>query len=123
MAESVAHAFGSRLRRAREAQGWTQAELAERIGLATEAYGRLERGRSLPRADTLVHLAQALHISTDYLLGLEDDLIAREAGGSYEATDSPDIQRAVRLLRALPPRTVSAIAMLLATLAADADGP
>lgn len=65
--------FAASLRCARMASGWSQAELAERIGLSVEAYGRLERGRVLPRASTLVQLARVLHVGVDDLLGLRQN--------------------------------------------------
>lgn len=61
--------FASALRTARDACAWSQAELAERVGMSIEAYGRLERGRVLPRAATLVRLAHALQVPLDQLLG------------------------------------------------------
>ena len=65
--------FAAALRSARVASGWSQADLADRIGLSVEAYGRLERGRVLPRASTLVRLARTLHVGVDDLLGLRAD--------------------------------------------------
>lgn len=61
--------FASALRAARDACAWSQAELAERVGMSIEAYGRLERGRVLPRAGTLVRLSRALQVPVDELLG------------------------------------------------------
>jgi transcriptional regulator with XRE-family HTH domain len=62
--------FAAALRAAREAREMSQAELSERAALSVEAYGRLERGRVLPRAETLVRLAEALRVPTDRLLGV-----------------------------------------------------
>jgi transcriptional regulator with XRE-family HTH domain len=62
--------FAAALRTAREASGRSQADLADRVGLSVEAYGRLERGRVLPRASTLVRLSRALNLAVDQLLGL-----------------------------------------------------
>ncbi len=56
--------FGERLRRARQAAGLTQAELAERAGLSRRGINDLERGvRRHPRQDTVALLAQALGLS------------------------------------------------------------
>jgi transcriptional regulator with XRE-family HTH domain len=89
--------FAAALRTAREASRRSQAELAHRVGLSVEAYGRLERGRVLPRASTLVRLARALNVGIDDLLGL------REPEGS--SSDGEDLRvRAVigRLREASP---------------------
>ena len=37
-----------RLRQLRESRGWTQAELARRVGVHTNTLARLERGEHLP---------------------------------------------------------------------------
>jgi transcriptional regulator with XRE-family HTH domain len=91
--------FASALRAAREACSWTQAELAERIGLSIEAYGRLERGRVLPRTATLVRLARALQIPLDELLGtrsandaLPGELRARAIAGRMREASPEDLQ-------------------------------
>jgi transcriptional regulator with XRE-family HTH domain len=87
--------FARALRSAREACGWSQAEVAHRIGLSIEAYGRLERGRVLPRVSTLVRLAKVLGVPLDALLGLEGPrspsvdlrvqaLLSRIAGAALE---------------------------------------
>jgi class 3 adenylate cyclase len=58
--------FGELLRRARQAAGLTQAELAERAGLSVRGINDLERGvRQAPRKDTVALLAQALGLSDE----------------------------------------------------------
>lgn len=72
--------FGTRLARIRHQRGWTQVELAHQAGMMQAAIGRLESGKKTAvRADTVMALAQALGISTDYLLGLTDDEIDEES--------------------------------------------
>ncbi|WP_448575369.1 helix-turn-helix domain-containing protein [Thermomicrobium sp.] len=65
--------FGQRLRLARRRAGLTQEELARRAGLTVGAYRRVERGRVHPYAGTVVALARALEVSTDWLLGRESE--------------------------------------------------
>jgi predicted ATPase/class 3 adenylate cyclase len=75
--------FGERLRRARQAAGLTQAELAERAGLSVRGINDLERGaRQHPRRDTVALLAQALGLAGDGRVAFEAsarDLAARHA--------------------------------------------
>ena len=55
--------FGERLRRYREAAGYSQEQLAARAGLSANAIGALERGeRKRPYPDTLRRLAEALDL-------------------------------------------------------------
>src|SRR6478672_7268598 len=57
-------AFGARLRRAREAAGLAQEELAERAGLSPNTVGGLERGEHRhPHPATVRALASALGLS------------------------------------------------------------
>ncbi|MFW6059771.1 MAG: helix-turn-helix domain-containing protein [Phycisphaeraceae bacterium] len=49
-----------RIIRAREAQGLSRRELAERSGLAVETLARLESGRQMPRPATIEKLMRVL---------------------------------------------------------------
>jgi transcriptional regulator with XRE-family HTH domain len=65
--------LGERLSAVRERRGFTQGEVARRIGLPQQAISRLERGeREHVRSDVLARLAVALDVSADVLLGLRD---------------------------------------------------
>ena len=55
----------------REARGWTQAELARRLGLTRNGVNSWEQGLSTPSPASLVDLATIFHVSADYLLGLD----------------------------------------------------
>jgi transcriptional regulator with XRE-family HTH domain len=110
------------LRTERAARGWTQAELAEAVGLAVEAYGRLERGGILPRAQSLVRLSRVLQVSTDALLGLT--LSPRDSSPRSPLAalppalqpERPDVRRLSRRLRAARPRTIRLLGLLLTEL-------
>ena len=60
--------LGIRIAILRISKGWSQAELARRIGVSTSAVGMYEQGRRDPSLGLLVRLAQELGASTDYLL-------------------------------------------------------
>lgn len=75
--------FPDRLKAARERQGWSQAELAERAGFQPSAISRFETDAAKPSFENLRRLAAALKVSTDYLLGLADD----PAGAAPAPTD------------------------------------
>jgi transcriptional regulator with XRE-family HTH domain len=91
----------------------TQADVAERVDMAVEAYGRLERGRVLPRASTLVVLSRELAVSTDQLLGLMalESKRTGEAQGSYE-TSSPQLRRLVHKLERVSARHLRLLTQL-----------
>lgn len=64
-------ALGERLARLRKERGFTQVELADKIGIIQPILSDYERGKLRPHPQMLVHLARALQISVDELLGLE----------------------------------------------------
>lgn len=51
-----------RLRLARELNGWTQAELARRLGLTAQAVSQFEAGTTRPSAETLARMATELGV-------------------------------------------------------------
>lgn len=60
-----------RIKRLREARGWTQAGLARRINITRNGVNSWEQGLSMPSPACLVDLAKLFSVSTDYLLGVE----------------------------------------------------
>jgi DNA-binding XRE family transcriptional regulator len=72
---AAAVTFSARLREARQRAGYaTLDDVANALGVTREGYGRLERGRIMPRADVLLRLARLFNVSIDWLLGLRDDV-------------------------------------------------
>lgn len=66
--------FPVRLRAAREKRGLSQGKLAERAKLQASAVSHFETGARKPSFDNLRRLADALRITTDFLLGRTDDM-------------------------------------------------
>jgi transcriptional regulator with XRE-family HTH domain len=62
------YSIADRIRQHRLARGWTQTDLAKRLGIAQNAISQLEKGNHNPRADTLARLARAFEITLDDLL-------------------------------------------------------
>jgi transcriptional regulator with XRE-family HTH domain len=62
--------LGQRVIALRRVRGWTRRELAKRAGLHEQHLANVEwEHRTRLESDTLVKLADALHCTTDYLLG------------------------------------------------------
>jgi transcriptional regulator with XRE-family HTH domain len=76
MAEPLA-GFAERLRNLRKQKDLSQSELGLRAGLHYTHIGRFERGASRPSGDTLKRLADALDVTSDYLLEGAADEAAR----------------------------------------------
>jgi transcriptional regulator with XRE-family HTH domain len=73
--------FKKRLKIVREElRKWSQSELADRAGLPPSSIAHFESGSRKPSFDTLRRLANALEVTTDYLLGRVDTPGLAEAG-------------------------------------------
>lgn len=70
---SPSELFQERLNAARELRKWSQSELANRAGMPPSSIAHFESGSRKPSFDTLRRLANALEVTTDYLLGRVDD--------------------------------------------------
>jgi transcriptional regulator with XRE-family HTH domain len=70
---------GQRLARIRKARGWTQVELAEKMGLIQALVSDYERDKLRLNAEMAVRFALALSVTTDELLGLTGQEPPREA--------------------------------------------
>ena len=66
----MAEQLANRLREAREARGWTQAELAERIGVSRKTVNTVENGVFIPSTVVALKLARALGCSVEELFFL-----------------------------------------------------
>jgi len=67
--KALAMNIGKSLADVRKRIGWTQGELAERIGVETETISRFERGATTPSLLTLQRLASVLNTTMAELLG------------------------------------------------------
>ncbi len=64
--------IGQRLRQRRTELGLTREKMSELADIGTGYYGQLEIGTSQMSLDTLLKLAQAMHVSADYILFGDD---------------------------------------------------
>ena len=62
-----------KIQEARKAKGWSQQQLAEKIGTTQQTIQRYESGDRNIKADRLKQLSYALDVTVSYLLGLEDE--------------------------------------------------
>jgi transcriptional regulator with XRE-family HTH domain len=77
---SPSELFKERLKAARELRGMKQNELADRAKLPASSIAHFEAGSRKPSFDTLRRLANALEVTTDYLLGRVEEPGLAEAG-------------------------------------------
>jgi transcriptional regulator with XRE-family HTH domain len=66
--ESLAARLGAKIATLRKTRNWTQADLAERVGVDTETISRFERGATLPSLVTLEKISRSLQVGVGELL-------------------------------------------------------
>lgn len=66
--------FAERLCALRKQKNLTQLELAHQLKITQEAVSQYELGKGAPRYPVLVNLAKALDTTTDYLLGVTEEI-------------------------------------------------
>ena len=64
--------LGKKLLKLRTDQGLTQGQVAEKLKMKQNTYGRYERGTT-PKKEMLINLAKLFGVSIDYLLSEEDE--------------------------------------------------
>ncbi len=65
--------YGERLKELRISKGVSQKEIANAIGVDISSISYWERDVYEPKANYIVKMARFFSVSTDYLLGLEDE--------------------------------------------------
>lgn len=63
--------FGKRLKAAREAKGYTQAQMASFFEITQPSYGDWERYEVALRPEQIQKLVEILEVSADYLMGTD----------------------------------------------------
>jgi transcriptional regulator with XRE-family HTH domain len=114
--------IGRAARQARRARKLTQEDVADRVGVSTQFYGRIERGYALPSVTTLRRMLEVLDLRADELLGALDigDVAADEGSSAGDVDpqlaqdmESPRLRRLMRFLRRASPVTLQVVEVLL----------
>lgn len=88
-------AFGARISEARKAQGLTQQQLADRLGVAQQTYADYEAGITRVPASSLLILEEVLGLTPDEMLG-------RDARGKLKPGPASKLDRQIERIRKLP---------------------
>ena len=79
--------IGSVIKKYRKEAGYTQEEMANRLGVTTPAVNKWENGNSKPDIELLSPIARLLHISLDTLLSFQEKLTDFEIGEFIQKMD------------------------------------
>ena len=99
------YAIGQRIRKVRKARGFSQEELAEKVGISTTHMSHIETGNTKLSLPVLVDITNALDVRTDDLLdrsqyttgnAVEEIAAMLESCSAQEAKVVVDIVKAVK---------------------------
>ena len=93
---SEAGHLGKRLSMLRKEKGYTQAQLAEKMGIVRALISDYECDRLRPHYEIIIRFAEVLEITTDELLGV------RKAGNTGSSSPSLKILRRMKKIEELP---------------------
>ena len=96
--------IGARIRKYREMRGFSQKELAQKIGVSNSRVSNWEQGINRPDADILADICKALNVSPSELLDVRlspEDLRDQERKVIMAYRTKPDLQKAVNILLGL----------------------
>lgn len=65
--------IGNQLRKLRNEKGWTQAELADRVGIARVSVLSIEKGHFIPTIETALRISQALNVPVEEIFWLKEE--------------------------------------------------
>ena len=109
--------LGEVLREARLKAELTQADVADRVGVATEVYGRMERGDLTPSVPSLRRLCVVLRVDANAVLNLKGH---EAATWLKESTPPPEesrrLRRLLRTLRQLDDKQLTAVGYMARSL-------
>lgn len=119
----IADGLGERIKNLRKERGWTQTDLAQRVGCSRRAIVYYERDGKYPPAPIVAAMAGAFGLDTDALMAPEEPK-RRAKDDDPDLLNNPDdrrLWRRFRVLRALPERDQQALFRLLDTMAKSQD--
>lgn len=118
--------LGRALRAARMRAGLTQADLAASVGIATEVFGRMERGKMLPSVPTLFRLCVALRSGPHELMGFAPVASLPQAAQLEvppELAHAPEMRRLLHLLGRLQGLQLRLILRLVVAFVTEPKSP
>ncbi|MEX0417751.1 helix-turn-helix domain-containing protein [Bacillus sp. C30] len=66
--------IGASIKKLRKQRNWTQQMLGEKVGASSRVIGYYESEERFPSPDTIAKLSDILEVTTDFLLGCDNEL-------------------------------------------------
>lgn len=93
----IIQGFGKKMKDLREKSGLTQKQLAAQMGLSKSAISQYELQERIPSPISLIKISSIFHVSSDYLLGIDNKNRLDLSGLTDEETEI--IERLVDSMR------------------------
>ncbi|TQF10741.1 helix-turn-helix transcriptional regulator [Myxococcus llanfairpwllgwyngyllgogerychwyrndrobwllllantysiliogogogochensis] len=114
MNKQLATHLGAIARLAREQMSLTQVQVAERVGMASAVYSRVERGHMIPSVETLKKLCIELMVSPEDMMGLTE---SSTSGARARPEDDTTLRRLIFVARKLDAGKLDALVHVATELA------
>lgn len=110
---SQKNSLGNRILELRKAKGWSQSDLADKVGISYAQIGRYETKGAQPPAEVIKKIAEALDTSVDYLI------FGSSADKASAALHDAEVIRYFKEIEALPHEDKDALLRVIAAFIRD----
>ncbi len=90
--------FYEKITHLRKKQGWSQEELAEKLGVTRQSVSKWEMGQSQPDIDKILQMSSIFGVTTDYLLKDIPEPEYSETAEAQKDEQQPELKSSVRKL-------------------------
>jgi transcriptional regulator with XRE-family HTH domain len=94
-ANGVSPELSARIRAARKGRGWTQQQVALKVGITVRSVSGWERGKAIPHLNTLCALARLLGQEPEHFVATAQSMAARRRAQRLDQV-APRIESALR---------------------------
>ena len=108
---TVSEEFPCRIKELRQSLGWSQGQIAKKVGADVQRISKYERGVIKPTADMIVKMASVFNVSLDYLL--LDNPEQNIADIDIQNIKSKDLLEKLRKLQELSGEDQKAVTLVL----------
>ena len=96
----------------RKKSGWSQEELAERLGISRQSVSKWETGESIPDIDKIIRMSELWNVSTDYLLK-EEEALEQKSSQRRRQVSPEEAEDFLALSREAAPRIATGVLLCI----------
>ena len=96
----------------RKRSGWSQEELADRLGISRQSVSKWETGESTPDIDKIIRMSELWNVSTDYLLK-EEEALEQKSSQRRRQVSPEEAEDFLALSREAAPRIATGVLLCI----------